>query len=91
MHSENEASVLDSRRNDACIFHEGQKVRSHCPLWITHYSAKKTNSALHLTLECLVRISFVKIVFLGGAEKVGELEFAVRMLLACISMFSQPD
>uniref|UniRef100_A0A5F8ALR4 Iron-sulfur cluster assembly 1 homolog, mitochondrial n=1 Tax=Macaca mulatta TaxID=9544 RepID=A0A5F8ALR4_MACMU len=34
IHLENEASVLDSRRNDICILYRGQKVRSHHSLWI---------------------------------------------------------
>lgn len=48
-------------------------MRSHYPLWITHYSIKKINSALHLTLTYLVRTSFVKIAFLEGVEEAGEL------------------
>lgn len=43
MHLENEASVLDSRRSDICIF-RGQKMRGHHSLWVIFWSVKKKKS-----------------------------------------------
>lgn len=48
MHFESEASVLDSRRSDICILFRGQKMRSHCSLWVISLICKEKISTLHL-------------------------------------------
>lgn len=51
MRFESEASVLDSRSSDIYILFRGQKMRSHCSLWVIFLVCKEKKS--YPALNCL--------------------------------------